>query len=203
MNDTIATEFGGAKLTSEGYYKISTRKEGNNGIWLHRLLYCKYHNCSLEDIKGLIVHHKDGNPLNNCVENLQLMKKDEHTSLHNKGENNPFFGKKHSEETKRKMSELKKGEKHPFFGKKGENHPSYGKNLSEKTKRRMSFSRNTTGYRNVYKRKDSHCKQGFIWVYQYYEDNKYKKISRVNIDDLKEAVLKKGLVWEEYSKQEM
>ncbi len=39
-----------------------------------------------------------------------------------KGENNPFYGKKHTEEFKKKMSENKKGtfkgEKNPFYGKK-------------------------------------------------------------------------------------
>jgi len=33
-----------------------------------------------------------------------------------KGKSN-FEGKKHSEETRRRMSESKKGEKHPFYGK--------------------------------------------------------------------------------------
>ena len=43
------------------------------------------------------------------------------------GEKNPFFGKKHSEETRKKLSAGKTGEKHPFFGKK----------FSEETKDKM------------------------------------------------------------------
>jgi len=57
------------------------------------------------------------------------------------GKNNPNYGKKHSEETKRKISEMQKGEKGNFYGKthskemkekfseqkKGKNNPAYGK----------------------------------------------------------------------------
>ena len=64
--------------------------------------------------------------------------------------------RKHSEETKRKMSENRKGENNPFYGKhhseetkkkiveslgdqvKGENNPFYGKHHSEETKRSLS-----------------------------------------------------------------
>lgn len=35
----------------------------------------------------------------------------------NKGKNNPYFGKTHSEETKQKMSESRSGDKNAFFGK--------------------------------------------------------------------------------------
>ena len=52
------------------------------------------------------------------------------------GENNPFYGRTHSEETKQRMRDSKKGE----------NHPMYGKSLPEKTKRKLSDS--TKGEKN-------------------------------------------------------
>jgi group I intron endonuclease len=81
------------------------------------------------------------------------------------GEASPMYGKKHTKEAKKKMSESSMGEKNwmygkygkdcPNFGKirseetkkkqsesmKGENHPNYGKHHSEETKKRISKSR--------------------------------------------------------------
>ena len=52
-----------------------------------------------------------------------------------KGENNPMFGKKHSIETKKKMSDIKKGQhsgtKNPQYGKFGKEHPAYGNKASK------------------------------------------------------------------------
>ena len=39
---------------------------------------------------------------------LKFLTRAEHISLHMKGENNPLFGKHHSDETRRKMSEAAK-----------------------------------------------------------------------------------------------
>ena len=56
---------------------------------------------------GLVVHHKDYNPLNNAPDNLQVMTFRDHTTLHgsvdNNGENNPMWGRSHTEATKRKI----------------------------------------------------------------------------------------------------
>ena len=64
----------------------------------------------------------------------------------------PMSGRKHSDETKKILSDAKQGENHPNFGKtlndetkiimsdakKGENNPMYGKNHSDKSKQIMS-----------------------------------------------------------------
>jgi hypothetical protein len=73
-----------------------------------------------------------------------------------KGENNPFYGKSHSLETKniikQKISEMFQGENNPNYGKKasietkqklseaniGKNNPNYGKTPSTETKEKMS-----------------------------------------------------------------
>lgn len=170
----IKTKFGVARLNANGYYVITSSKEGNNMKLFHRLIYCNYHNCSLKDIEGMHIHHKDGNKINNCIMNLELIDAKEHVSLHSKGENNPFYGKK------------------------GEAHGFYGKHHSDKTKRHLSKCRNTSGYRRVYKVKSKKYSQGFIWCYKYYDQRKHKSIQRVNIDDLKKEVLARGLIWEEY-----
>jgi len=64
-----------------------------------------------------VVHHKDFDKTNDSIDNLERMLDSEHRALHadpskliiGSGEDNPFFGRKHSEETKIKISEAKKG----------------------------------------------------------------------------------------------
>lgn len=60
-----------------------------------------------------------------------------------KGEKNPFYGKHHNEETKRKLSEIRKdytGEKHPMYGKRGDKSPIKGRKHSEEEIEKMSIN---------------------------------------------------------------
>ena len=47
----------------------------------HRLLAVAEH--GIEAVKGKVVHHENGHPLDNRAENIALMKKKEHDDLHN------------------------------------------------------------------------------------------------------------------------
>lgn len=44
-----------------------------------------------------------------------------------RGANHPMFGKKHTEESLKKMSDKTRGENNPMFGLKGKSHPAFGK----------------------------------------------------------------------------
>ena len=59
-----------------------------------------------------------------------------------KGKNNPMYGKKHTQESKDKMSKAKKGKytgkNHPMYGRRGENNPRYGKKHKPDTLKKMS-----------------------------------------------------------------
>jgi len=81
-------------------YNIAKTKE------IHRLEFKTFNNYKLK--KGEVVHHIDKNLLNNILDNFQLMTNSEHHSFHAEGENNSFYGKQHSEETKRKQSNKRK-----------------------------------------------------------------------------------------------
>ena len=61
--------------------------------------------------KGLVIHHIDGNKMNNSLSNLTYLTSSEHAKIHLKSESHPMKGRTLSEETKRKMSESRKGEK--------------------------------------------------------------------------------------------
>ena len=114
------------------------------------------------------------------------MTRAEHSYLHGSGENNPFYGKHHSEEAKEKLREKNSGENHVFFGKK----------FKDSHKRKISASRNTTGYRNVCIQPCPSCKNNFRYRYGYFEDGKQKAIQSVSLEKLQEKVLNKGLPWE-------
>ena len=81
----------------------------------HHYIFLK-HNPTLKEIpKGYVVHHIDGNVLNNNINNLSLMKWGEHSRFHFEKDKvnriKKMIGRKFSEESKRKMSFAKKGKK--------------------------------------------------------------------------------------------
>ena len=56
------------------------------------------------------------------------------------GENNPMYGKHLSKEHKQKLSEKLSGENNPMYGKKGILSPNYGKTFTEEHKKKISES---------------------------------------------------------------
>ena len=78
----LLTIFGRAKINAYGYYKITSRKEGNHGKLLHRLIFEKFHGPIPENY---VVHHKDGDKLNNCILNLELLTSEKHQQNHHLG----------------------------------------------------------------------------------------------------------------------
>lgn len=180
---SITTKFGTARIGNTGYWRISSSRECNHMKYLHRLFYEDYHKCTL--LPNAVIHHKDGNKLNNQYENLELISHGKHMMLHLKGENSPMWGKHLSDEIKEKIRQTKLGTKH-----------------SEKTKLRISRILNTSGYRNVCKEICKTCKQGFRWKYLYYEDGKQKSISSISIEKLEKKVKEKGLPWNVLNEEE-
>ena len=177
----MRTKFGNAKIKDKGYYRITSEKEGNIDKFLHRLIFEDYHNCKLD--KSDVIHHIDGDKTNNHPTNLICMSRKAHAILHS-------INRNISEETKNKISESNSGENNPNYGNPNDYHHS------EESKLNMSEARNTSGYFRVSKHKCKTCKQGFKWIYQYYdENNKRKNISSVDIKKLEEKVKAKGLEW--------
>ena len=94
------------------------------------------------------VDHINTDKSNNCVENLrwvtakenagnELTRKhmsEKHADI--RGEKNPFYGRKHSDETKDKIRKGRMGADNPCFGRTGEKHPMFGKPSATKGKKR-------------------------------------------------------------------
>ncbi len=70
--------FGKESQSSGKVYAARNVREGKKvkTVRLHRLVM----NCFDPQF---VVHHKDGNPLNNVRENLEVMELSEHTAMHN------------------------------------------------------------------------------------------------------------------------
>lgn len=78
---------GGTRIDSKGYVRVLMHEHPNADAQG----YVKEHILVMSQILGRpldtsveMVHHKDENKLNNDPDNLELMTKSEHTSLHNK-----------------------------------------------------------------------------------------------------------------------
>lgn len=108
-----------------GYLQVSLYKNGKvKRYYVHRLVAQAFIPNDIPERN--CIDHIDTNTQNNTIQNLrwctskennnnELTKK--HFSEAMKGENNPMYGKHHSEETKRKLGEVKSGENNPFYGK--------------------------------------------------------------------------------------
>ena len=166
---SITTKHGTA-LINEGYWVISNGSKKNHKKRLHRLLYEDYHNCTL--LPNAVIHHRDGNRLNNRKNNLELMDRATHVKLHH-------TGKKRSEETLINISNNRKGIP-----------------CRQEQKIKTSKSLNSTGFFRVTMNDCSSCKQGFIWVYQYYVNGKQKPLKSTDLNKLKQKVSDNNLDWD-------
>ena len=83
MSSAVQTKFGNVSM-HKGYLVITSRAEGNYGKSLHRLIFEDFYQCDLNEEfpEGVIIHHEDGNKLNNEIWNLVPMCRGEHAILH-------------------------------------------------------------------------------------------------------------------------
>jgi len=85
----------------------------------------------------------------------------------NSGTNNPFYGRKHSEETRKKLSEAVKGTNNPNYGKKfSEEHRKNlseahtGRKVSEETRKKMSEALKGKKFSEEHRKKLSEVQKG-------------------------------------------
>ncbi len=94
---------------------------------------------------GYHIHHKDENPLNDHPDNLQKITHGTHSCAHNQNNGNGMYGRKHSKESRAKMSKAKMG-----------NLYCLGRTASKETRQKLSASANSEGKNNgMYGKKHS------------------------------------------------
>ena len=107
-----------------------------------------------------------------------------------------MYGKKHSEQTRKKMSKAHRGREFSEEHRRKLAEKRIGVSLSDEVKHKISNKMNTTGFFRVYKEKNPRFKQGFRFCYQYYdENNKRRSICSVDLEKLEQKVKTKGLEW--------
>jgi len=122
---------GGIHIETKGYIRIKQR----NHPYIDKQGYVLEHRLAMEQSLGRyllpyeIVHHKNHIKTDNRIENLEIFNASEHRRKHNL-ENNPFKGKKHTLETKKRMRET--------AIRNGNGKWNIGRPRSEETKQRIS-----------------------------------------------------------------
>lgn len=125
------------KWTNDYYF---VNMNNGNNCQEHRIIASILMN---EDIENKVVHHIDGNGLNNEINNLKVMSSSEHTSFHQSGDNNVMRNKwwnnlpeDEKQEYRKNMSRSCSGQGNGMFGKKHHNRSKTM--MSEKAKARIT-----------------------------------------------------------------
>lgn len=86
------------------YWKVRMPEHpfGNGYVYLHRLVYEQCNNCIL--LPYADCHHKDDNPHNNLIDNLEPCYRGQHNAKR--------IDKHHTEELKKKISQRMKGKRY-------------------------------------------------------------------------------------------
>lgn len=121
---------GGGKCKG-GYTQLILRKDNKSKmLLLHRIVWEAF-NGFIE--KGITVDHIDGDKVNNRISNLQLMSRGDNSRKE-------WLGKKHTEESKRKMSDSHRNKKLAEETKRKISDYRKGKRHSELTKQKIKES---------------------------------------------------------------
>jgi hypothetical protein len=110
---------------------------GSGSVPYARILMSTYLNRVLD--KNEVVHHKDEDPSNNSLDNLQVMSRSEHTRLHKMG-NTYKRGTTSSEEQRRKSSLSHMGQVASPEKLERMRQANLGKTLSAETRSKISLS---------------------------------------------------------------
>lgn len=104
-------------IGNSGYYYVNlSKKQIDKSKDVHRIVALEFLG---HEYSNLTVNHKDGNKLNNNINNLEFVTQAENNRHSRKdlgqtrcydrsGSKNPMFGRKHSKETRNKLSVARK-----------------------------------------------------------------------------------------------
>ncbi len=124
-----------------------------------------------------VIHHKDGNKLNDSISNLIKITKKEHGVIHGTGNKNAMYGKNITEEHRKNLSLSRIGEKNHMYGKFGKDAPNYGLKRTQETKDKISEGvRGKNNYNYGIKWSDDRKKKQFLAVKRWWKNKKLQDI---------------------------
>ena len=117
---------------------------------------------------------------NRPASELIFLQLGEHTSLHDEGENHPFYGKHHTDETRIKMSESRKGKPKTEEWKNKIGESNKGKKMSEEARKKMSEAKKNISEETRKKMSVAHKGKNIgntnVKGYHWYNDGKINKL---------------------------
>ena len=148
----MQTKYGKFHVNKQGYYV--------KNMYLHNLVWVNFYGKPVP--KGYTIHHINGDKKDNRIQNLQCVETKLHSRFHSKG-------RKHTKESKEKISESKKGHKHSVETRQKLSNLKKGKEWTPNQRR---------AYQKRYENKATVCKHGIRNNKQRYalrKDGKYLK----------------------------
>ena len=156
----MKTEYGKFHINKQGYYV--------KNIYLHNLVWVNFYGKPVPD--GYAIHHINGDKTDNRIQNLQCVERKTHSRFHNKG-------RRHSEKSKKQISESKKGYNHTEETK---------QKLSKWRKGRKWTPKQRESYEKLYENKATISKRGI-------RNNKRRYALRYNKEYVKHSTNKEML----------
>lgn len=110
ISEEVDTKYGTAVINPYGYLQLTTFQHNKSRL-VHRRVWEDFYNKPVP--KNCVIHHLNGDKLDNRIQNLQCCLKTNHIKFHSK---NKSFN--HSDEFKKIRSDRYTGKGNPMYGKK-------------------------------------------------------------------------------------
>ena len=110
LTTTIKTEYGNATINPYGYLQLTSSQKGESRL-IHRRVWENFYKKKIP--QNCVIHHLNGDKLDNRIQNLQCCTRTNHLKFHSKQ-----LTFNHSDEFKRIRSKKYSGEGNPMFNRK-------------------------------------------------------------------------------------
>lgn len=171
----FSTKYGNAVINKGGYLYLSKSQKGKSRL-IHIRVWEEFYDKKLPD--GYVIHHLNGDKLDNRIQNLQCCSRPNHSKFHGK-----YKSFNHTNEFKKKRSEKYSGKGNPMYGKKRNREEMSGLITHKLKSSKLSFYDNFYGLIYLMHRKNSGLTQYDIIKEMGFSSRGYisQKLKRINM----------------------